>query len=58
MGGAWLTLYRPRDGVVMKIESLMIGDELLDGRVVDTNSARFATAIGQAGKTSRSPYCH
>ena len=37
----------------MKIESLMIGDELLDGRVVDTNSARFATAIGQAGQKLR-----
>ena len=37
----------------MKIESLMVGDELLDGRVVDTNSVRLATAIGQAGQKLR-----
>ena len=33
----------------MKIETLMIGDELLDGRVTDTNSVRLASALKLAG---------
>ena len=33
----------------MKIETLMIGDELLDGRVTDTNSVRLAGALKLAG---------
>jgi len=33
----------------MRIETLIIGDELLDGRVTDTNSVRFARALGEHG---------
>ena len=33
----------------MHIETLMIGDELLDGRVTDTNSVRLAGALKLAG---------
>ena len=33
----------------MHIETLMIGDELLDGRVTDTNSVRVAGALKLAG---------
>lgn len=33
----------------MRIETLIIGDELLDGRVVDTNSVRLAALLQQAG---------
>ena len=35
--------------VAMRIETLIIGDELLDGRVTDTNSVRFAQALGEYG---------
>ena len=33
----------------MRIEILAIGDELLDGRVVDTNTIRLAQALGEVG---------
>ena len=33
----------------MRIEALVIGDELLDGRVTDTNSVRLARALGDHG---------
>jgi nicotinamide-nucleotide amidase len=35
--------------VGQRIEVLVIGDELLDGRVVDTNSVRLAEAIAKVG---------
>ncbi|MEC9466669.1 MAG: CinA family nicotinamide mononucleotide deamidase-related protein [Myxococcota bacterium] len=33
----------------MRIETLIIGDELLDGRVTDTNSVRFARVLAEYG---------
>ena len=33
----------------MRIETLIIGDELLDGRVTDTNSVRFARELAEYG---------
>lgn len=33
----------------MRIEALIIGDEVLDGRVLDTNSHRLAEALGAVG---------
>ena len=34
----------------MRIEILAIGDELLDGRVTDTNTVRLALALGEVGQ--------
>lgn len=33
-----------------RVEVLVIGDELLDGRVADTNTLRFATALADVGR--------
>lgn len=38
-------------GVPSRLEVLAIGDELLDGRVVDTNTLRLATALREVGIT-------
>ena len=34
---------------MVRIEALIIGDELLDGRVTDTNTVRLAQRLGEMG---------
>ena len=40
----------------MKADIITIGDEILIGQIVDTNSARIATLLGDAGVTIRRKY--